>query len=585
MGFHGNARGNWKRIKLMAFLSLTSDTQLMLHSRFENRELCKLIPDASWDKTQRAWIYPCTPEHLQEIERSFPNIGVGPEVRETIGRIQAKLGKLQEIRQGTAFEFNGLLKTALRSYQRLGASFLAVAERAFLADQMGTGKSLQALAAAILLKQHGKITKCLIVCPNSVKRTTWIRQIEEHTHEQAVLIEGTKKQRITQLQSWNTNAVLFCVVNYEAIRDAAYHPWLQQEMMILDESVKIKNKSAAQTKSIKELPAKYRLCLSGYPIANKPEDLWSQFDWLMPGYLGTWWRFQDHYLTMQPIQIGGRQFKELIGYKNLTHLRQRIEPYVLRRLKSEVLDLPPKIYESREVELTDEQRKLYEAVRQETYVFLSTLDEGTLRLKAREVIVKMLRLSQIVDGFVSDVSWEKPQFFTSPKIDELDGIIEESLASDQAVVVWSRFATMIHRLMEHYQERYGEQVIEISGRIPEKQRSECITRFQQGQATLCLGQIQTGGIGIELHAASTEVFLEKAMISISDILQAEDRLHRLGQDHPVTIISLMAKNTIDEHWERMMKRKQHLAQQIFTFDESMASLGPLKKEELEELLQ
>lgn len=557
------------------------NNRIVLYSQFEQKDRIKALPNARWDKAQRAWIFPLDQEHWDLIQSEFPEVNADGQIFQ---KWKNELWQLEEVKaERISLFFDQLLKTSLRDYQRIGASFLVFGKQVFLTDAMGIGKTLQAIAASLSLKHQGLAKKCLIVCPNSVKEPVWKRQVELHTNEQIIVIEGEKRKRLEQLQRWNEQPIFFCVMNYEAIRDHEFFEFLKPDIIIGDESIKLKNPKAAQTKAMKSIPSKYRFALSGYPISNSPEDLWSQFDWLRPGYLGSYWKFQDQYMIVQKRELPNHSFREIIGYRHLDQLRKRIDPFVLRRLKSEVLDLPPKIYETREVELTVQQRQVYDEARREIEVFIRDLSDEELRLKTELVIVKLLRLSQIVDGFVNDTDWVAPKFFDrNPKREELDDLIDETMASGESIVIWGRFAVLIHQLVTYYRGKYSiDEIIEISGRVPQEQRSADIARFQAGEAKICLGQIQTGGLGIELSAASTEVFIDKAMISVSDIQQAEDRCHRLGITKPVTIISLIAKNSIDAKWERLLKKKQNLAAQLFDMD---TSIGPLKKEDLEELV-
>jgi SNF2 family DNA or RNA helicase len=380
---------------------------------------------------------------------------------------------------------------------------------------------------------------------------------------------------------------LFLIINYESLRVDGMP--MHFDMIIIDESVRIKNPKAYTTKAVKKVKALYKVGLSGYPVANKIEDIWSQIDWIRPGYLGNRWQFEDKYMLKQAVVLKPRpgdskprEFRQVVGYRNLQELHEKLTPLYIRRLKTDVLkDLPPKIHQVREVELSREQMEKYARMKTEMRVMVEDLDDQEVQAKARTILVQLLRLSQITGGFLTDVSLKAPYWMkTNSKLKELDELLEEIVESGHKCVLWSRFVPMVHKLYERYNPKY--KAVYLTGSVAVKDRDQMIQDFQDNpDIKIFVGQIQSGGMGITLHSASYEVFVDKAFVSPSSILQAEDRLHRLGQKNSVNIITLIAKNTVDMHWENLLQKKKNLAQQLIGDSPGW----DLKKEDVLEILK
>jgi len=183
-------------------------------------------------------------------------------------------------------------------------------------------------------------------------------------------------------------------------------------------------------------------------------------------------------------------------------------------------------------------------------------------VNAKTILVQFLRLSQLTGGFVTDSQLKKPVWMKQPsKLSALDELLEEIIANGGKVVVWSRFVPVVKRLYELYKDKHG--ACYLTGSVPMAERQVMIDKFQTDPSCKAfIGQVQSGGMGITLTAASSEIFYDKAFISPSTVVQAEDRLHRISQEKPVVIITLVAEGTVDQHWERLIKRKKKVAQQL-----------------------
>lgn len=354
------------------------------------------------------------------------------------------------------------------------------------------------------------------------------------------------------------------------------------DLIILDETIKIKNKDAQVTKALKILKSKFKIGLTGYAIANRCEDLWSQIDCVQEGLLNSYWSFLDKYTTRKIITLQNkREFKMIVGYKNLTDLQNKIASLYIRRLKKDVLKLPEKIYETREIILNKEESLKYSEMKEEMITYIKDMNEEEFSSKASIVLVQLLRLSQISDSFLTDPKWKKPIWFKeNSKILEIDNLLDELIQEDNKCVIWSRFVPMVLKLYDRYKEKYN--AVYLTGKVSMKERNIMIERFQNDDVSkVLIGQIQTGGMGLNLQRANSEIFVDKAFLSPSSILQAEDRLHRINQKKTVVIIDLVGKGTVDEYWNRLLDRKKKLSNLIFQDERDLR----LDKNEVLELLE
>jgi len=581
----------------MAELNIYED-KLELKCRFDEKDIAKSISGRQWDKVRKTWQYPINKDILSELKKYFPNIYTEPIVIEKINQILEKENKLLHLKSLT--DYPDLIipncKIIPYKHQKVGIAFLSEAQNALLADELGAGKTLTAIINAIILKDKNLINKCLIACPSSTKYLVWSNEIEKFTYEKSIVINGnSKKRKELYLEYFNNKDIFFLIANYEILRIDLIESYKcvscgniikdygkpkkcnkcksnnfinsgdlkllnkleQQKLMIIsDECIKIKSRKSLQTQAIKSIPALYKIGISGYPVANKLIDIWSQIDWLYPGLLGTYWSFEDKYLVKNC-------FNAVTGYKNIEKLKKKIEPYYIRRLKKDVLDLPPFTNVDRDVELVGDQLKAYNQMKKDLYVLLDNMTEEEFKLEANSILSQMIRLSQISSGYMTNLlQKDKPIWFKNPaKFEVLNEIIEEVLANEKKIVVWSRFVAVTRKTKEIY----GDICEYIDGSVPSENRADIIKEFTEETNLKILScQMQTCGMGVNLTAANTEVFMDLAFISPSDYIQSTERLIRPGQIDKVTIINLIAKNTIDEHWAKLLKDKQEIANQLIT---------------------
>jgi len=310
----------------------------------------------------------------------------------------------------------------------------------------------------------------------------------------------------------------------------------------------IKTHSAVRSRNCVKLgrSAKYKTILTGTPVANGPMDVFMQFEFLDSNIIGIgdFFSFRNRYAIM-----GGYEDRQVVGYQHMEELIELISPFVYQVRKSEVLtELPPKIYQTREVQLGEEQKRLYKDIAKRD----STVS-GDRGITVKTVLERMLRLQEITGGIIAyernpdDHNAMKFDHVRipgkNPKVEELLAIAEENVVS---TIVWCRFVEEIHMVTEALREKYGHQsVVQIYGAISEGDRDNNVQNlFQNGKARFLVGNAATGGVGLNMTQAELVVYFSNSF-SFTDREQSEDRAHRIGQKNSVTYIDIIAEGTVD----------------------------------------
>jgi SNF2 family DNA or RNA helicase len=438
--------------------------------------------------------------------------------------------------------------------------------------EMGTGKSKVLIDNIAILYDKGKINGVLIIAPKGVYKNWYSSEIPTHlaSHIQykSVLwtasISKTKQEELNSLFKSDFNLHVL-VMNVEAfstkkgLQFALKFLNSHKTLMAVDESTTIKTPSAKRTKSILALSksAVYRRILTGSPITKSPLDLYTQCGFLNEDLLGfsSYYAFRSRYAHMIERNFGGRRVQIVKSYQRLDELSKLIEPFSYRVLKEDCLDLPEKIFIRREIELTEEQLKLYSTMKQ---MALATLN-GKL-LTAPNVLTQLMRLHQITCGhFKSDDG--KIQELKNNRLEELMSILEET---EGKAIIWANYIYDIERISAAIKKEYGDDsVVEYYGAIHTDERQKNIERFQDSQSPFrfFIGNPQTGGYGITLTAANTVIYYSNGY-DLEKRLQSEDRAHRIGQKKSVTYIDLIAEKTIDEKIVKALRKKIDIASQI-----------------------
>ena len=431
--------------------------------------------------------------------------------------------------------------------------------------EMGCGKTLTAIAIMGALYCQHKITRVLVVAPSSVC-SVWPHDLAAFAafpYEVRVLL-GEKKQRLEALHSLtdypNTaNRLLIAVINYEATHREGIFEALDgyaADLIVCDESQRIKNPRAAQSRAVQMLGdrAACRLILSGTPVQNSVVDLYSQYRFLDPGVFGAnFYAFRNRYC-----QMGGYGGHEVVGFQHMDELVRKEHAIALRVTKAECLDLPGQTFVRRYVQLEPEARRLYAQIARASCAELENGEHVTASI----VLTKLLRLMQLTGGFVQADGGDRPRPAGSAKLDALADILEDYVQeAGQKLVVFARFRpeiAAICQLLEQRGIRYGH----IDGEVPMDQRGAVVEEFQNDPGVkVFVAQIQTAGLGITLHAASAAVFYSLDF-NYANYAQALARIHRIGQAQSVTYIHLLAEHTVDEQVLDALERKEDLARTI-----------------------
>ncbi len=447
-------------------------------------------------------------------------------------------------------------KAELRSYQQEGYRWLSqLAEwgvGACLADDMGLGKTIQGLA---VLVNRAKKGAALVVAPASVARN-WMSEARKFAPTlNAILFgAGDRKEIVENLKPFDLLVCSYGLMQSEEELLTSH----EFATIILDEAQAIKNRATKRSKTAMNLKADFKIATTGTPIENHLGEIWNLFNFLNPGLLGSLQKFNTNYAY--PIEKGKN--KEVSQ-----QLRRLIQPFILRRHKSEVLDeLPAKTEITLTVEFSDEERAFYEALRQKAIESIEGTEEGG---KQRfQILAELMRLRQACCNPKLVVKNSK---IPSSKQDLLATTIEELIANGHKALIFSQFVKHL-KLVEEWVKSKGISYQYLDGQTPLKKREQRINAFQAGEGELFLISLKAGGTGLNLTAADYVIHLDPWWNpAVED--QASDRAHRIGQKRPVTIYRLVTENTIEEKIVKLHGEKRDLADSLLEGTETSAKLS------------
>jgi len=455
---------------------------------------------------------------------------------------------LRELEAGT-FERH-LLSVPLYDYQVRGALFLACRGRSILGDDMGLGKTVQTLAAVELLARERNLQKVLVIAPASVKYQ-WETEIHKFTTRPVQVIEGGKETRQEQYEE----PTFFRLVNYEqVVRDReAINAW-KPDLVILDEAQRIKNWEAKTSREVKKLRSRYAIVLTGTPLENKLEELYSIVQFVDERRFGPAFQFLHEHRVLD-------DEGNLKGYRKLDAIRERLAPIFLRRTRAEVLtQLPERTDSIIFVELADEQRRHYEE--QKTALARILQKNFLTELDRKRVLACLVNLRTICDSlFLFDKETR-----VSPKLDELRELIPELLGEQEhKAVVFSQWETMILETAKVL-EALGIGYALLHGGLSGKERKEALLQFANDPACRVFLSTDAGGTGLNLQNADTVVNLELPW-NPAVLEQRIARVHRMGQSRPVRVINFVTRGTIEERVLVTLEAKQGFFNGLFAGDE------------------
>ena len=554
-----------------------------LHVPFEQKSRAQKL-GAKWDAKSKTWYFAFDLKLWRAIEMEFGDeLVVSPVFRMLLVRkrhaeeefLEAK--RIAERDDPVEFEVKGISlegKNPFYNYQKHGVKCgLAVGDGFLIGDVMGLGKSIQALGLAVERRNNGDVSNCLIVCPASLKYN-WLQEIHKFTKESVLVIDGAPADRA---QKWIAAGYFFKVVNYETIaidlfwdakkkgvdrRIAGYQSILTGfDMIVVDEIQALKHGTSLRSKAMKQFRTKYRVGLSGTPIDGKLEELHSIFEFLKPGLFPSHAKFMERYAVTN-------YFKAVVGYKNVDEVKEKIEPYYLRRLKHVVLkDLPEKIYKDVFVELSNKEMKLYKDL-------IKKKNEVTSEAMAATVV---LRARQFCD-FPEILDMRNP----SAKFAALDELLQELIGqNNEKVIIFTQYKQALDLIYKNLKSSY--KILQIHGGVGSKERLDLVNEFNNDKSVNIILMTDAGCSGLNLQEAHHVIHYEDNF-SPATMQQRNDRAHRATTKHTVTIWRFQVLGTIEEHVRKILDKKMQVTNKMLNESNTEFSVETLSNTQLIELL-
>ena len=451
--------------------------------------------------------------------------------------------------------------TKLYPYQVDGILHLAFSGRALLADDMGLGKTVQAIGAAVLLKELRGISRVLVVTPASLKHQ-WLREIKRFTSLTAEVVQGPAAKR----ELLYATLSFFTLVNYELLlHDQQVYERLAPDLVILDEAQRVKNWRTKTAQAVKRLRSRYAFVLTGTPIENNLDELYSVLQTLDARLLGPLWQFNARYYQLEKRASGSYK---VLGYKNLAELRKRISPIVLRRMREEVLhDLPPRVDNNFFVPMTPAQLEPYKDFQSIVAQLLSIANRRALTpSESKRLLMALQKMRILCDALeLHDRKLsEKQKKQTAPKLDELAGILREQVVdAGRKAVIFSSFEGMIDLAIERVARPLKIGFVKLAGSVPTSRRGKLLDRFRDEVDCRLFFSTDAGGVGLNLQSASLVINLDIPW-NPAVLEQRIGRAHRMGQKETVQVINLIAQGVIEERMLDTLAQKRQIFQAVFS---------------------
>lgn len=447
----------------------------------------------------------------------------------------------------------------LRPYQERGAAWLAFLERwglgACLADDMGLGKTVQFIAFLLYLKEQDALENpTLLVCPTSVLGN-WEREVKKFAPTLKVLQYHGDKRPKGQAFVELVKKYDLVITSYSLIhRDIKSLQGISWQMIVLDEAQNVKNSESKQSQAVRQLEATFRIALTGTPVENRLQELWSILDFLNPGYLGNRQFFQRRFAM--PIEKYG-------DAASLNQLRALVQPFILRRLKTDrsiIQDLPDKQEMNVFCGLTTEQATLYQQVVEAS---LADIDSAEGLQRRGMILALLVKLKQICNHPAQYLKLATLEKHNSAKLQRLDEMLDVAISEGDRALIFTQFAEWGKLLKPHLEKQLGREILFLYGSTSKKQREEMIDRFQhdpQGPPIMILS-LKAGGVGLNLTRAN-HVFHFDRWWNPAVENQATDRVFRIGQTRNVQVHKFVCTGTLEEKIHDMIESKKQLAEQV-----------------------
>jgi superfamily II DNA or RNA helicase len=442
------------------------------------------------------------------------------------------------------------IRATLYPYQEKGVRFGLFKKAVLIGDEMGLGKTLQAITLGVLKKEVFGFNRVLVVTLASLKEQ-WKREIERFTDEKAVVVGGGKDKRQA---AYHDPGSLFKITNYEAVlRDVTFLSRVKPDLVILDEAQRIKNFATKTAEAAKSIPRKHSIVLTGTPLENKLEDVYSIVQFLDPHLLAPLWRFAADHFMLSRDKKG-----KILGYRNLTQLHDRLQGIVIRRRKEEVLsELPEEVVNNYYVDLSDQQLKIHNGYLSSLLPlmnkkFLTPMD---LR-RIQELLLKMRMVcnsTYLIDRKTN----------ISPKMKELESILDELVVENgRKLVIFSEWTTMTYLVGKHLSQS-SIPFVELSGKVPVVKRQALIDEFTTNSDCKVFLSTDAGGTGLNLQAADCVINFELPW-NPARLSQRVGRVSRIGQrSQCVNVVNLIAKNSIEEKIMAGLQLKRSVFEGVF----------------------
>lgn len=461
------------------------------------------------------------------------------------------------------------LARIMRGYQRTGYRWLRTLEAyhlgGILADDMGLGKTLQVLAVLLSAKLEGKQGTSLVVAPASLVYN-WGEELRHYAPELTWnFITGTQEERRDKLEHYREFDVV--ITSYDLLkRDIACYEDKEFYYQIIDEAQYIKNHTTAAAKAVKVIKSRTRYALTGTPIENRLSELWSIFDYLIPGYLYGYDVFRNEFEA--PIVKNEDQGA-------LERLQKMTAPFILRRMKENVLkDLPEKLEENRFVKFESEQQKLYDA---QVLYMKQKIVTGDFQRNKIEILAEMMKLRQICCD--PELCFENYKG-ESAKLEACVDLVQSAVESGHKILLFSQFTSMLDLIAKRL-EKDGVSFYMITGATPKEKRLQLVNAFNKDETKVFLISLKAGGVGLNLTGADVVIHYDPWW-NLAVQNQATDRAHRIGQTKMVVVYRLIAKGTIEEKIQELQESKRALSEQIIQGD--AGQLSSMSKEDFLSLL-
>ncbi len=469
------------------------------------------------------------------------------------------------------YEVPAGLKRVMRSYQKNGFKWLKTLQSCqfggILADDMGLGKTIQAIS--FLLSEKKKGVTSLVVSPASLV-FNWGEEFERFGSGLKVqLITGDQQERQKKIEEYADYDV--SVTSYDLLRrDISYYEGKKFTYEIIDEAQYIKNHTTAAAKAVKVIDSQMRIALTGTPIENRLSELWSIFDYLMPGFLYSYEVFK------RDIETPIAKYDD----KNaMARLQRMVGPFIMRRLKSDVLkDLPDKLEEVRYVKFDKAQQTAYDAQVVHMQEMLARQDDDDFNRNKMKVLAELTRLRQICCDPALCFDNYKGE---SAKLDSCVELVQSAMDSGHKMLLFSQFTSMLDLIKKRLDEQ-GIAYYVITGETSKEKRLQLVKAFNEDSVPVFLISLKAGGVGLNLTGADVVIHYDPWW-NIAAQNQATDRAHRIGQTRKVTVYKLIARHSVEEKILKLQETKRDLAEQVMNGE--LGQLGSMSKDELLDLLQ